>query len=96
MGSERYSRSSLVQSDLTAVCRLSVDSKLVPASHYSDLVKPGVAGVKQLSQLFNLTARLKSWHTQRSSRPLSLYVGVMTLLFSLRDAKEHLLRRYSP
>ena len=72
-----------------------MDSKLVPASHYSDLVKPG-GGVKQLSQLLNLMARLKSWHTQPPPRPLSLDVDTAAALLqsSLRrmadtDSGEH-------
>ena len=58
-----------VNSDRTVVC--SVDDKAVPASQYNDLVD---GAVQQLSQLVNLMARLKSWHTDVSSRSFRFHI----------------------
>jgi len=58
-----------VNSDRTVVC--SVDDKAVPASQYNDLVD---GAVQQLSQLVNLMARVKSWHTDVSSRSFRFHI----------------------
>ena len=56
--------------DLQVVC--SLEDNVVPQSQFSDLLTDG--RVTQLSQLINLMARMKSWHTDPSSKPLSLDV----------------------
>jgi len=58
-----------VNSDKTVVC--SVDDKAVPASQYKDLLE---GPVQQLSQLVNLMARVKSWHTDVSCRSFSFHI----------------------
>jgi len=50
-----------VKPDLAVVC--GVDNKTVPVGEYSDLVK---GSMRQLSQLVNLMARIKSWHRDSS------------------------------
>jgi len=60
-----------LKSNFTIVC--SLQGKVVPPSQYSDLVKNRLT---QMSQLVNLMARLKSWHTDPSSASLSLHVLV--------------------
>ena len=58
-----------LKSNFTIVC--SLQGKVVPPSQYSDLVKNRLT---QMSQLVNLMARLRSWHTDPSSASLSLHV----------------------
>ena len=59
-----------LKQDMSVVC--SLDEKLVPESHYSDLLTN--RRVTKLSQLINLMARVKAWQVDSSSKPLSLYV----------------------
>jgi len=70
--------------DLQVVC--SLEDNVVPQSQFSDLLTDG--RVTQLSQLINLMARMKSWHTDPSSKPLSL--DVRTAVSILQSAKENM------
>ena len=59
-----------LKNDFTVVC--SLQGKVVRAPlQSSDLVKDRLT---QMSQLVNLMARLKSWHTDPSSASLSLHI----------------------
>jgi len=73
-----------LQRDLRVVC--SLEDNVVPQSQYSDLLTDG--RVTKLSQLINLMARMKSWHTEPSSRPLSL--DVQTAVSILQSAKDNM------
>lgn len=70
--------------DMRVVC--SLEDNVVPQCQYSDLMTD--SRVTKLSQLINLMARMKSWHTDPSSKPLSL--DVRTAVSILQSAKENL------
>jgi len=77
-----------VKPDLAVVC--GVDNKTVPAGEHSDLVK---GSMRQLSQLVNLMARIKSWH--RDSSSVSFTFSLRTAISVLETAVDNLVHRES-
>jgi hypothetical protein len=72
-----------VKQDLVVV--ISLDGKLSPTSHYSDIVK---GPLKLMSQLLNLLARVRSWYEDRVVKSADLMID--TAVDCLRSAVDRL------
>jgi len=74
-----------VNSDL--VVTVSVDEKIVPVCHFRDIVD---GPVKQMSQLLNLMARVKSWCKEPETVSMEMYVrmAVQCLKTGLQNVDE--------